>query len=404
MTEPEHEERLLNRAYLSLFLINLIVSASFYMVSTTMSLYVTGFGATAALAGAVVGSLSIASMCIRPFSGILSDRFNRSKLLAWSLCGICIAMAGCGLTQNITLLIGLRVLHGLSFSIATTVTMALVAGTVPATNMTQGLGLFAVGQTITSAFAPSLGIWLGSSYGFPATFLCASGLVFLAAILSMLLVRAPGGTQSLPAKHRLALSDFISIEALPYALLAILVAGATGVENSFVTLYGQQFGLGNVGWYFTFGAVALFISRLSAGKLADRFSSVVMYAGLGLISVAFTLLGISNAWNAPVLFACAAVLKALGLGAVQPTLQAHSLRSVKAEARGAASSTYYLGTDIGQAIAPMLGGLIASAHGYSTMFLVFALPQVFGALFYLWLKRSRLGKGVEHHGIEQSNP
>ncbi len=388
MNSTPGEERLLNHAYLSLFLINLIVSASFYMVSTTISLYVTGFGATAAVAGTIVGALSIASMCIRPFSGILSDQLNRRRLLTLSLSGISIAMAGCGLTTSIPLLIGFRVLHGLSFSIATTVIMALVAGAVPHTKMTQGLGYFAVGQTITSAFAPSLGIWLGESFGFSATFLSAAILVLLAAGLAGLIVPSQG-KKHFHLDHRLTVEDFISREALPFGILAIVVAGATGVENGFVALYGQQLSLGNVGWYFTLGAVALFISRLGSGKLADKHVAPVMITGLGMITVAFMLLGFAGVGSAVAFFAGAAMLKALGLGAVQPTLQAGSLKSVPVERRGAASCTYYLGTDIGQAFAPILGGMIASAKGYGTMFMLFAVPQLLGIAFYIWFAHRR---------------
>lgn len=388
MRQRTTETRLFNSAYLALFIINMIVSASFYMVSTTISFYVTGLGQSLAVAGTVVGSLSVASMCIRPFSGLLSDRFRRKMLLTVSLLGIGIAMAGCGLTSSIPLLIAFRILHGLSFSVATTVTMALVAGTLPHEHMTQGLGYFAVGQTITSAFAPSLGIWLGDAYGYPFTFQSAAALVVLAAVLAYFIVPAQPRAQD-QSVHGLTVSDFISKEALPYGLLAIAAAGATGIENGFVALYGQQLQLGNVGWYFTIAAVALFVSRIISGTLADKQSHIVIYGGLGLMAVSFLLLGLCNAQNAMVLFVLAAVLKALGLGAVQPALQSASLKAVPAHRRGAASCTYYLGTDVGQAFAPMLGGNVAAAQGYGPMFLIFTIPQVFGACFYYLFSRGK---------------
>jgi predicted MFS family arabinose efflux permease len=400
MQAAKYEKRVLNGSYLSLFLINMIVSSSFYMVSTTMSLYVTGFGASVAVAGTVVGALSIASMCVRPFSGLLSDRFSRKHLLTFSLLGVSLAMAGCGLTSSVPLLIAFRILHGLSFSIATTVIMALVAGTLPPERMTQGLGYFAVGQTITSAFAPSLGIWMGNAYGYPFTFKSAAVLVFLAVILALFIIR-PQDRPSSRLTRKLTVSDFISLEALPFGILAIAVAGTTGIENGFVALYGKQIGLGNVGWYFTIGAVALLLSRILSGKLADKNSSLVIYLGLFFMSAAFLLLGISVTGNAMILFAAAAVLKALGLGAVQPALQAASLKSVPADKRGAASSTYYLGTDVGQAFAPILGGRLASAQGYNTMFLLYTLPQLLGAVFYFLFKRrhSHQRKEDSHEGI-----
>ncbi len=390
MTSAPAAQKLFNRAYLSLFIINMIVSASFAMVFTTISLYVTGFGVTAAMAGTIVGALSAASMCIRPFSGILCDQLNRKLLLTLSLAGISVAMVGCSVTQSIPLLIAFRILHGLSFSIATTVTMALVAGAIPMPKMAQGLGYFAVGQTITAAFAPSLGIWLGESFGFPVTFVSAAILVLLAVILVATFIPSQG-KKRFHLDRRLTVSDFISREALPFGILAIVASGATGLENAFVALFGRQLMDGNVGWYFTIGAVALFISRVSSGKLADRNVSSVIYAGFGMIAVAFVLLGFASPVNAMAFFAGAAVLKALGLGAVQPTLQANSMRSVSTDRRGAASCTYYLGTDIGQAITPMLGGVIAGTSGYGNMFLVFAFAQLLGIAFYAWFVKRRRG-------------
>ena len=388
MNAPAGPQRLLNRAYLSLFLINMIVSASFSMVATTVSLYVTGFGATTAVAGTVVGSLSIASLCIRPFSGILSDKLSRKMLLVVAMLGSGVAMAGCGLTHSIPLLLLFRIMHGLFFSIATTVTMALVAGSVPEDRMAQGLAYFAVGQTITAAFAPTLGIGLGERFGFPATFLSAAALSLAAMGLALFIIPAQAKRPARPAR-KLAVTDFFSREALPFGILAIVVSGATGLENSFIALFGQDLSLGNVGWYFTIGASALFASRLLSGRLADRHAVPVIFAGLGLMAAAFILLGFATPGNAVVLFTLAAMLKAFGLGAVQPTLQASSMRAVPVERRGAASSTYYLGADIGQALTPVLGGIVATTQGYHTMFNLFALPLVAGIGFAVWLRRRK---------------
>ena len=68
------QSNLFNRAYVALLCINLIVSISFYMLSTTITLYATSVGLTTAAAGTVVGVLSIASLGMRPFTGIISDR------------------------------------------------------------------------------------------------------------------------------------------------------------------------------------------------------------------------------------------------------------------------------------------------------------------------------------------
>lgn len=106
-----------------------------------------------------------------------------------------------------------------------------------------------------------------------------------------------------------------------------------------------------------------------------------MPLSLGAMALAFLLLGGAGAWGGAVVFACAAMLKALGLGTAQPALQARSLNSVPEARRGAASCTYYLGTDIGQAFAPVAGGVAVQACGYKGMFLLAAIPVALAAAF-----------------------
>ena len=382
------QSNLFNRAYLALLCINLIVSISFYMLSTTITLYATSVGLTTAAAGTVVGVLSIASLGMRPFTGIISDRLERKRLLIASLLLISVAMAGCSLTASLTVLIFFRILHGIGFSLATTITMTLVAGTLPEERMTQGMGYFAIGQTISTAVAPALGLLLGEHFGYEITLRTAAALLILSAMLAAWTVESqPMGTK-MHERYAFRLSDCFAVEAVPYGVLAILVSGCTGIENSFISLFGQQLHLGSVGWYFTLSAVALFVARMFGGQFADR-NRMAIPLSLGVMALAFLLLGGIAGYGGAIIFACAAILKALGLGTVQPALQARSLNSVPEERRGAASCTYYLGTDIGQAFAPMAGGVAVQACGYKGMFLLAAVPVALAAAVVTVLGKKR---------------
>lgn len=197
----------------------------------------------------------------------------------------------------------------------------------------------------------------------------------------------PMGTK-MHERYAFRLSDCFAVEAVPYGVLAILVSGCTGIENSFISLFGQQLHLGSVGWYFTLSAVALFVARMFGGQFADR-NRMAIPLSLGVMALAFLLLGGIASYGGAIIFACAAILKAFGLGTVQPALQARSLNSVPEERRGAASCTYYLGTDIGQAFAPMAGGVAVQACGYKGMFLLAAVPVALAAAVVTVLGRKR---------------
>lgn len=390
----KEQGKILNAQYISLFLINMVVSVGFSMVSTTISVYVSKFGASDAVAGAIVGAMSIAAMTIRPFTGVLCDRFSRKKLLLLALLGSGVAMLGYGLTHSTALLIVLRILHGIFFAIVTTVTMALVADTIPSAKLSQGMGYFAVGQTISIAIAPAIGLAIGNAVGYSFTFFAAAGLIVCAIVIAQFVrfsnadirIRPPMG------REKLSLESFIAKEALLFSMMAIVISGTTGIENGFIVLYGKSLGMANVGWYFTISAVALLFARIVFGKYADRYGlKSVLFPGIGIIAFALLLLRFADASNAAAIFAITAALKALGAGAVQPALQAGCFQATDEKRRGAASCTYFLGADIGQGFAPIFGGMVAGYTGYGNMFAFFTVPLLIAAAFY-WFATNRKTK------------
>lgn len=373
MLNTKQEQSLLNPSYITLFFVNMIASASFSMVSTIMTMFLCDTGYSTAMAGTVVGVLSIAAMVIRPLSGYICDRINRKRLLMLAMSGIMVSMIGYGLTQQLVMLYALRILHGVCFSLVTTVTMAMVADCVPASKRSQGLGLFSIGQTITLALAPSLGLWLAANVSFSATFFGAAVFAGCAVLLTGVAYRSQSQPQLVKGKS--TLQNFLVREAALFAIVAAAVSATTSVENSFVAVYGRSLSAGNVGWYFTLSAVSLFVSRLVFGRIADkRGMKYVLYPGLAVMTAAFLLMSLATEQTVVPIFAACAILKALGLGAVQPTLQAASVASVSADRRGAASGTYYLGTDVGQGLAPMVGGMLVDSMGYGPTFALFAVP------------------------------
>ncbi len=381
-----------NPQYISLFLINMIVSIGFSMVSTTISVYVKDSGATDAIAGTIAGAMSIAAIMIRPFTGILSDRVNRKMLLILALLGSGIAMAGYGLTHAITVLLAMRIMHGIFFAIVTTVTMTLVAGTIPQEKLSQGMGYFAVGQTISIAVAPFIGLTIGNALGYSTTFFAAAGLIAVAIALTKAVHLSGEGMKPKAREEKITVQSFFLKEALIFGIMAIAISGSSGIETSFIVLYGKSLGIANVGWYFTISAFSLLFARIAFGQITDKHGlATVLFPGIGIIVLAMLLLSFAGIGNAVVIFAVASALKALGAGAIQPALQASCLLGVDESRRGAASCTYYLGADIGQGFAPVFAGIVAGELGYGSMFALFTIPLLAAATLF-WAIRSRKKK------------
>lgn len=375
----------MNAKYIFFSLINLFVSISFAMVSTTISRYVHGIGMSVAIAGAITGAFSIAAMVIRPFSGFMSDRFDHKRLLVFSTLVMVLCTFCYGFTRDGVALLALRVVHGMAFGVSSTVNMALIPGIVPEKRIGEAISYFGLGQSLAVAVGPSIGLGLANTGGFTLTFFVSAAIALGGAVLAMLLDFQDEETNRLKRDNprlTIRLRDIIARECLLYAAIDVAIASTGGLESSFMGLYGVSIGMENIGWYFTISAVTLAVSRLLLGRIADRKGlNFVLYPGLAMIVTGFLLL-----WQqtAPWMIALAAIVKTLGVGIVRPALQAASVKAVPPERRGAAASTYYIGSDIGQGTAPVIGGRIVDMTGgnYGLMFGLYTLPLIAAGILY----------------------
>ena len=175
--------------------------------------------------------------------------------------------------------------------------------------------------------------------------------------------------------HRgIVFSDIFDIKAVPFTLPYSTFSFTNGIINGYLVMFADHFGIGKVSIYFTIYAVAVFLVRPISGKLMDRKGlRYTVFPGMLICAVSLVMLAYSS--TLPMIIA-SGILRALGQGAAQPSLQAGCINRVGRERSGVATSTYFLGGDIGQGIGPMVGGAIlariAGLAGYQTMFLLCA--------------------------------
>jgi MFS family permease len=85
----------------------------------------------------------------------------------------------------------------------------------------------------------------------------------------------------------------------------------------------------------------------------------------------------------------AAFIQSFGHGACMPALQALTMKSVTPDRRGAASSTNYIGFDMGSLIGPTLVGSIVQGFGYDFMWHIMVIPSIAGGIM-LYLSRNAI--------------
>jgi MFS family permease len=384
--------RLWNRSYAVLFMVNILVSMTLYMTNTCMAGYLVGKGIAVTLAGTILGVMSIASMVTRPFSGFVCDRYRHKRLLLVFLALNALVLFGYGVASTPAVFIALRLLHGVAFGMTTTVMMAYVTSYIPKGHMSEGMGYFGLGQSIAAAIGPSLGLWLtGSATGGNIAFIIGGVLLLMGiAVVGLLLPehRSEGASAANGAPIRLG--DFIAKPAIPYAIITLALSAANGIETSYIATYGKILSLENAGWYFTISAITLFAARILFGRITDRKGfSWALYPGMLMIAAAFTLLAFAPHLPVVPVFGLAAVIKACGVGLLQPAIQSMCVQAVPEAKRGAASSTYYIGTDLGQGASTMTAGQLIPSIGYANLFLVFLIPIGLVTGYYTALRARR---------------
>lgn len=401
--KQKQKDRLWTKNFILISLINFMLFLSSNMVNPVMSKYIVNSDHSIGIAGTIVGSYAIAALLIHPFCGILLDKWNKKGLFMAALILMLTAICGYGISTGIGMLFLCRIIHGGAFAMTSTAIMAILADNVADSRMGEGVGYFGLTTVVVTSFAPSLGIYLGNSYGYVYSFYCAAGAV-ASAFLMILFVGQSGKTsnseidktvkkeKTVEQTERMSVktiwSKLLAKEVLVLSLIASLFSFANGIESSFVVLYGDSKGIANVGTYFTVSAVAVLLARVFSGKIYDKkglpyvIVPALLIAAAGMFSLACAS-GIALFW-------VGAFFKGYGQGSGQPAMQTKALQLAGPDRRGVASSTYYLFPDIMQSAGPAVGGWIISGFGYQSIFVVSGILLLCGiGIYYVYSRYMR---------------
>lgn len=366
MENSRNSTSLWSKEYVITLLVGLITSFGFSMVYTIISAYSIKIGATLSIAGVVSGIFSISALVSRPFSGLVSDRYNKKRLFVASTLAIAIAFLGYSVSSNISILMFFRIFHGAAFALSGTASIALISELVPKSRLAEGLGYFGVSQMVSRIVGPSMGVYIKELFGYNTLFYCIAALHILA-LLVLLVLPYKFTKQRQQKKTKIALVDLVAIEVLVYAAVGGVFSLGNGIINSFLVLMGAKRAISNISLYFMVNASAVAVARLFAGRQADQ-SSITLIVNVSLFCAATAALLLSFGYSlAPIIYA--AVLMGIGLAGGQVSLQAECIRAVDEKRSGIAVSTFYIGADVGNGIGPMIGGAISNRFNYGAMFL-----------------------------------
>ncbi|MCU6736143.1 MFS transporter [Diplocloster agilis] len=371
-------DKIWNPLFTTVFVANIIMNLGLQMTNAIISKYADHLGSTATITGLVTSIFAVTALIFKLVSGPAIDTYNKKYILMFSMCILMIAQIGYCFSGTIPLLILFRLIQGAGLAFSVTCALALAADALPPEKFGTGIGYFSLGQVVAQALGPTIGLLLLELVGYNTTFIIGAAVMF-SGILAATRIRA---THTTTKKLVINLKSVIAKEAVLPALIMFLLTVAYYTINSFLVIYANGRGVGaGIGTFFTVYAVTMLFTRPLIGKLSDRYGTVKVLIP-ALLCFALSFLIISYSASLPS-FLIAAVVSACGYGASQPAIQSLSMKCVAKERRGSASSTNYIGNDLGTLIGPVAAGAVAELTGYAAMWRIMIAPMLLAMVLLL---------------------
>ena len=382
------KDRLITPGYCYILAANFLLYFGFWLLVPVLPFYLTEtFEASHTMVGVVLSCYTVAALCIRPFSGYLLDSFARKPLYLLAFAAFTAVFAGYMLAGTLLAFILLRIVHGFAFGTVTVAGNTIVIDIMPSSRRGEGLGYYGLSNNMAMAVGPMAGLFLHNRYPFEVIFTAAL-LSCLAGFAMACLVRTPAKPQV--RRPPLSLDRFILLRGIPAGAGLLLLSIPYGMTSNYVAMYAEQIGIrADTGFFFTFLAAGMAVSRLFSGRQVDRgHVTSVISTGMYIVCGCFFLLsacGRLMAWQAgaaTAAFFAVALLLGVGFGMMFPAFNTLFVNLAPNSQRGTATSTHHTSCDIGIGAGMLLGGWLSEAGSFSTAYFSGACLTVASILFF----------------------
>ena len=388
------KDRLITPGYCFILAANFLLYFGFWLLIPVLPFYLSEvFSVGSSTIGIILSCYTVAALCIRPFSGYFLDSFARKPLYLLAYFIFMSIFAGYIIAGALTLFILFRIIHGFSFGMVTVAGNTVVIDIMPSSRRGEGLGYYGLSNNIAMAVGPMSGLFLHDAGMSFTTIFCCSLCSCLAGFICASLVKTP---YKPPVKREpISLDRFILLKGIPAGISLLLLSIPYGMTTNYVAMYAREIGLHvTTGFFFTFMAAGMAISRIFSGKLVDKGKiTQVIAAGLYIVASSFFLLSACVyviRWDdvmCSIVFFVVALLLGVGFGIMFPAYNTLFVNLAPNSQRGTATSTYLTSWDVGIGIGMLTGGYIAEISSFDKAYLFGACLTVI-SIFYFNLKVS----------------
>lgn len=381
----------------------LVMEASFFFMFSTMFVnplingYAKSLGASSAFAGVIVGIMSIASMFLRPIAGNLTDKLSKYCL---SLIGgilIMVGVIGYVIAPASNWLLIFRLINGVGFVLCTVCMSTWLAFLVPRAHVGQAMGFYGLMNALAMAVAPALAINVYQKTGYRLALIASAIAAFMMVIIIQFIGNRANPKKGTAKKKSGSSHQFKIIQknVLPIALLTTLFAFPYFATQADLVTYAQERHLNvNVGSFFLIYAVVLLVIRIFLKNFFDTVKfGIWFWVSIGATLIYLLLL---STMKNNLMMALAAAFMAVGYGVIYSILQSTALLLAPISEQGLASSTFYLGLDIGMAFGPIIMGLISDLLPIKFFYPIQLLLLPLMLIVY-WRYHTRLNGAINRH-------
>src|SRR5690625_3978747 len=346
----------------------------------------------------------ISAILIRPFSAKIIEIFDKKKTLLVSIILFALTTFIYIWMESFVPLMIVRFVHGISFGIVSTVTVAIAADIIPNSRKGTGMGYFTMFLNLALVAGPFIGLTILQVTSFENLFIILNILMVMSVVFSLIVqVKEFIPKEKNTISLKLKFSDLLDVKSLPIALIAMLVGFSYASILSYVSVYAEDIGLETAAnYFFLVFAIVMIASRPSLGRAFDvRGPRFVLIPSLLIFAIGLVVLGFTTS---TVLLLVAAGLIGLGYGTLVPGFQTMAIQRTDRHRSSHAISTFYIFYDIGIATGSYILGLIVSNSGYDTMYFTSGAILVLAVILFNMYLNSHEEKRVKQVLQEASEP
>ncbi|MBI3454081.1 MAG: MFS transporter [Rhodospirillales bacterium] len=379
--DPRRGLAAIPRSVWALGLVSMFMDISSEMIHGLLPVFlVTVLGASALSVGVIEGIAEATASIVKIFSGALSDRLGKRKLLAVIGYGLAaVTKPLFPLATGVSAVFAARFIDRVGKGIRGAPRDALIGDITPAAMRGAAYGLRQTLDTVGAFAGPLIAVALmaATAGDFRFVFWMAVIPAFLAVATLIVGVREPPRpaeeTPSGAARTPIRLADVMQFGRSYWTLVAIAtVAGTARFSEAFLILRAEDQGLSIALTPLVIAVMsAVFaLSAYPAGRLSDRIDRRLVLVGGFVLLIAADLVLVVGRGIAGVF--AGVVLWGLHLGATQGLFAAMIADAAPARLRGTAFGIFHFAGGLAMLVASVLAGFLWDRYGAEAAFLAAA--------------------------------